>query len=70
MRVEVNARGLRTEEIQDAIDSFAVRKKMSTKDITDDVKRKFVELIKLSESFAMVSLETIKKYHPELLKKV
>lgn len=67
MKSEINARGLNSEEIQQAIDSQSDSKKKNVLELIEDLKRGYIQLIKMDEAFAKEALETITKYHPDLL---
>jgi len=67
-KIEINARGLNSAEIQSAIDSTVDFRKKSVAESKEGVKKSLIEYIGLDSDFALVAIEAIQHHHPELLK--
>lgn len=68
MRLEVNARGLSSVEIQKAIDDAIDCKNMNVAEAKKKVDRLLMERISIDSMFALSALEAIQQHHPKMLK--
>lgn len=69
-KMEINARGLSSTEIQSAIDSEVDFRKRSLAESKERVKGLLIECLThdLDGKFALVVIDTIQQNHPEMLK--
>lgn len=68
MKVEVNARGLKPEEIQEAIDSSIRYKNKSIHDLLKEQGEALLKLTEMVPDVAKQMLEVIKQHHPDIFK--
>lgn len=73
MKLEVNARGLKPDEIQRAIDTAVEQKKNENRPIIEvlrDLEEHYLRLTQLVPDVAARMAQVIKKHHPQVFQEV